>query len=638
MNMNRLMLITGVLIAAIAMFSAGTPAATTYTIKGSVMDKSNWKPVEGAIVHLIKEEVRVRTAQTDQAGKFKFSGLAPGKYSVEVEKLGWQAKRSGMLQLSDHDMNVTIALRSQAVTEPPVSVVKEPEQYVESQPVEVVEEVLEVQYDMAEKSTVRALGMVAMPSVHGELNTEQYDHLPENEFRSALREPLSTFSIDVDRASYSNTRRFLNSGEMPPVDAVRIEEFINYFEYDYPAPAGDDPLSIYSELSECPWNEDHELLMVGIKAREIKTADLPPMNLTFLIDVSGSMRHSSKLPLLKNGMRLLVDQMRPADRVAIVVYAGAAGLVLPSTSGADKQVILDAIERLQAGGSTAGAQGIKLAYEVALSNFKLNGNNRVILATDGDFNVGMSSDGELVRLIEEKRESGVFLTVLGFGTGNLKDSRMERLADKGNGNYAYIDNIQEARKVLVSEMGATMFTVAKDVKIQVEFNPAKVSSYKLIGYENRMLKNEDFNNDKKDAGEVGAGHTVTALYELVPAGTKETFATTDPLKYQRSELTQGGNELLTLKLRYKHPRSSASELMTEVVRDRSVKLSNTSKDFRFASSVAMFGMILRSSDHKGESNYRSVVDLAKGSRGEDENGYRSEFIRLVELASLLKPM
>lgn len=638
MNMNRLILITGILIAAIAVLSAGTPPATTYTIKGSVLDKSTWKPVEGALVHLIREEVRERTSQTDQAGKFRFTGLAPGKYAVEVEKLGWQAKRSGTLQLSDHDMSVTITLNRQAVTEPPVSVVKEPEQHVGSQPKNTVEEELEVQYDMAEKSAVRALGIVAMPPVHGEFNTEQYDHLPENEFRSALREPLSTFSIDVDRASYSNTRRFLNNGEMPPVDAVRIEEFINYFEYDYPAPAGDDPLSIYSELSECPWNKDHELLMVGIKAREIKTADLPPMNLTFLIDVSGSMRHSSKLPLLKNGMRLLVDQMRPVDRVAIVVYAGAAGLVLPSTSGADKQVILDAIERLQAGGSTAGAQGIKLAYDVTQTNFKQNGNNRVILATDGDFNVGMSSDGELVRLIEEKRESGVFLTVLGFGTGNLKDSRMEKLADKGNGNYAYIDNIQEARKVLVSEMGATMYTVAKDVKIQVEFNPAKVSSYKLIGYENRLLKNEDFNNDKKDAGEVGSGHTVTALYELVPAGTEEIFATTDPLKYQRSELTQGGNELLTLKLRYKHPRSSDSELMTEVVRDRSVKLSNTSKDFRFASSVAMFGMILRGSEHKGESNYGSVVDLAKGSRGEDENGYRSEFIRLVELASLLKPM
>jgi Ca-activated chloride channel family protein len=472
----------------------------------------------------------------------------------------------------------------------------------------------------------------------GDFNTEQYDHLPENEFRSARSEPLSTFSIDVDRASYSNTRRFLNSGSLPPVDAVRIEEFINYFDYDYPAPKGDQPLSVYNELADCPWNTDHKLLMVGIKAREIRTSDLPPMNLTFLIDVSGSMRHSNKLPLLKNGMRLLVDQMRPTDRVAIVVYAGAAGLVLPSTSGADRQVILDAIENLQAGGSTAGAQGIKLAYDVAVKNYRQNGNNRVILATDGDFNVGVSSDGELVRLIEQKRGSGVFLTVLGFGSGNLKDSRMEKLADKGNGNYAYIDNIQEAKKVLVSEMGATMFTVANDVKIQVEFNPARVSSYKLIGYENRLLKNEDFNNDKKDAGEVGSGHTVTALYELVPAGLEDMAGSVDPLKYQSSELLPGGNELLTLKLRYKYPGSPKSELMTRVVKDKHVKFSNASEDFRFASSVAMFGMILRNSCHKGISDYDKTVEMARAAKGDDDSGYRSEFIRLVELASLLKPM
>lgn len=463
-------------------------------------------------------------------------------------------------------------------------------------------------------------------------NTEAYDHIAENIFLSAASDPVSTFSIDVDRASYSNIRRFISGGGLPPKDAVRIEEMINYFSYDYPSPGSDHPFSVTTEVSEAPWNSLHKLVRIGIQGRRIDTEDLPPSNLVFLIDVSGSMRSPNKLPLLKSSFRMLVGQLRPVDRVALVVYAGAAGLVLPSTPGDQKDEILDAIEALEAGGSTAGGDGIKLAYEVARQNHIEGGNNRVILATDGDFNVGASSDAEMVRLIEEKREQGTFLTVLGFGVGNLKDSKMEKIADHGNGNFAYIDNLMEARKVLVTEMGGTLLTIAKDVKIQVEFNPLRVQAYRLIGYENRLLRDEDFNDDTKDAGELGAGHSVTALYEVIPVGVESAFLqAVDSLRYQsQGTLSEASDsqELLYVKLRYKHPDDNVSQLIERAVLDST---EGPSADLRFAAAVAGFGMLLRDSEYSGNLTLGDVLELARGSTGEDTEGYRTEFIRLVEI-------
>jgi len=464
-------------------------------------------------------------------------------------------------------------------------------------------------------------------------NTEEYDGINENIFHGALQNPLSTFSIDVDAASYSNIRRFIHNGQRPPKDAVRIEEMINYFTYDYRQPRGNDPFSIYTEISTAPWNNQHKLVHIGLQGKIIPTENLPSSNLVFLIDVSGSMEDVNKLPLLKSSFKLLVGQLREQDRVAIVVYAGAAGLVLPSTSGAHKQKIIEALDQLQAGGSTAGGAGIQLAYKIAAENFQKEGNNRIIIATDGDFNVGESSNGAMERLIEEKRKAGVFLTVLGFGMGNYKDSKMEILADKGNGNYAYIDNILEAQKVLVNEFGGTLFTIAKDVKLQVEFNPAKVQAYRLIGYENRMLKNEDFNNDKKDAGELGSGHTVTALYEIIPVGAQSEYFKTDPLKYQNTQVNpfaSATKEWMTVKFRYKHPGQEVSQLIVNTLSDREVSLDRASENFRWSAAVAGFGMILRESEYIGGFTTEQVLAIAETSRGEDKQGYRLEFINLVK--------
>ncbi len=466
-----------------------------------------------------------------------------------------------------------------------------------------------------------------------EFNTESYTAITENRFLPALDNPLSTFSIDVDVASYANTRRFLTGNSLPPKDAVRIEEFVNYFTYDYPDPEGEHPFSITAEVGACPWKPEHRLVHIGIQGERMDTEQLPPGNLVFLLDVSGSMNSPDKLPLLKSAMKMLVKNLRAEDRVAIVVYAGAAGLVLPSTKGTERETILGAIEKLSAGGSTAGGAGIKLAYTVASEHYRTDGNNRVILATDGDFNIGASSDAEMVRLIEQEREKGVFLTVLGFGTGNYKDSKMEQIADKGNGNYAYIDNVMEAKKVLVSEMGGTLLTIAKDVKIQVEFNPARVAAYRLIGYENRALANEDFNDDRKDAGELGAGHSVTALYEVVPVGVKTDVVKVDELKYQSRAVHDGGDELLTVKFRYKKPKGTESILIAQVVNDVVEEL--PSDNFRFSSAVAGFGMLLRDSEHKGGLTYEQVKGIAKHAMGADTEGYRHEFVRMVERAELL---
>lgn len=471
-----------------------------------------------------------------------------------------------------------------------------------------------------------------------DFNTEEYDRIYENEFLDALSNPLSTVSIDVDTASYSNARRFITDSMLPPADAVRIEEFINYFNYDYPQPVDEHPFSANVEVSEAPWNRDHQLVHIGLQGLDVPKEELPDSNLVFLLDVSGSMNHSNKLPLVKRGFQLLVDQMGERDSVAIVVYAGAAGLVLPPTNGDNKAAIYEAIESLEAGGSTAGGEGIELAYRVAAENFIEGGNNRVILATDGDFNVGPSSDAELIRLIEEKREEGIFLTVLGFGTGNYKDSKMEQLADKGNGNYAYLDSIREANRVLVSEMAGTLLTIAKDVKIQIEFNPSKVQAYRLIGYENRVLAKEDFEDDTKDAGELGAGTAVTFLYEIIPAGADEALRPTPELKYQDTEVSeeaQQSDELLTLKLRYKQPDGDESILMEYPVLDEALPLDQTSDNFRFSAAVAEFGMLLRDSAFKGDATYQDVRELARSAMGEDETGYRLEFLQLVETAELL---
>lgn len=464
-------------------------------------------------------------------------------------------------------------------------------------------------------------------------NTEEYDAINENIFHDALKNPLSTFSIDVDAASYSNIRRFINDGQRPPKDAVRIEEMINYFHYDYDQPTGSDPFAIHTQVSEAPWNAQHKLVLIGLQGRRVPTDNLPPSNLVFLIDVSGSMDEPNKLPLLVSSFKMLVQNLREQDHVAIVVYAGAAGLVLPPTPGSEKQTITAALDKLQAGGSTAGGAGIRLAYDVAAEHFKKGGNNRVILATDGDFNIGESSNAAMEELIGHERETGVYLTVLGFGMGNYKDSKMETLADKGNGNYAYIDNINEARKVLVNEFGGTLFTIAKDVKLQIEFNPAKVQAYRLIGYENRVLKNEDFNNDKKDAGDLGSGHTVTALYEIIPVGVEDKYFKVDDLKYQTSKIDPSAyhsNEMMTVKFRYKDPEGSESKLIVHPVANDPMPLARTSDNFRWSASVAAFGMLLRDSEFLNGYTSDEIAELATSAKGEDEEGYRREFINMVQ--------
>jgi Ca-activated chloride channel homolog len=465
-----------------------------------------------------------------------------------------------------------------------------------------------------------------------EFNTEGYSAIHDNGFKSPMREPLSTFSIDVDAASYSNVRRFIYEGQKPVPDAVRIEEMINYFDYDYPQPLDGQPFSIFYEQGECPWNRDNILLHIGLQGVKMSSKEVPPSNLVFLLDVSGSMDEPNKLPLVIKAMKLLVSQLRAQDRVAVVVYSGSSGLVLPSTPGNQREKIETALEQLHAGGSTAGSAGLKLAYEVAEENFVRDGNNRIILATDGDFNVGPSSNSEMERMIETYRNKGIFISVTGFGMGNYKDDKMEIIADKGNGNYNYIDNLMEAKKVFINEFSSTLYTIAKDVKIQIEFNPVYVKEYRLVGYENRMLNEEDFENDKKDAGEMGAGHTVTALYEIVPA--KGSEASVRKLKYQQPAVLNDASpnrELATIKFRYKKPDGDKSILIVETIPYKDEPVRETSDNFRFSAAVAGFGMLLRDSEYKGSMTYNIVLNLARGSKGRDEDGYRAEFIRMVEL-------
>jgi Ca-activated chloride channel homolog len=479
------------------------------------------------------------------------------------------------------------------------------------------------------------IGDELKPPVYPQFQRESYDSITENPFISTQNDPLSTFSIDVDTASYANVRRWLTGGNLPPVGAVRIEEMVNYFSYDYPEPEKG-PIGITTELGPCPWQPANKLVRIGLKAHDLNPKNIPPSNLVFLIDVSGSMNEDNKLPLLKQSMLMLTDELSAKDKVSIVVYAGADRVVLPPTSGDKKELIRQAITTLSSGGSTHASSGILTAYQLAKQSFISNGNNRIILASDGDFNVGVTSRGELERMVAKERESGVFLTVLGFGMGNYHDDTMEILADKGNGNYSYIDSLLEAKKVLIKQRAGTLFTLAKDVKLQIEFNPARVGGYRLIGYENRALADEDFNNDKKDAGEIGAGHTVTALYELLPVGS-QAIPKVDPLKYQPiTQASDNSDEVLTVKLRYKPLNRNESLLLTQTVTDNNKIFESTSDDFRFVATVAGFGMVLRHSNLVNHLSYSQLITMARNSRGTDDEGYRAEFIRLLEMGELLQ--
>ncbi|WP_345949432.1 von Willebrand factor type A domain-containing protein [Mucilaginibacter sp. PAMB04274] len=619
--------------------AALAPALASRMVTGHVFDASNKQPLVGVAIRI---EGGSTGAATDINGYYHLS--IPGNnttlmviyigYETQKVKVGKQSTLKIYLKPSKSTLDEVVVMgygvsEKRDITGSVANMSPAP-MYNQS----LAGRVAGIQITGAQqKNKIRGIYMPAPQE------SESYKGITENGFQNPNDNPLSTFSVDVDAASYSNIRRFINNGQLPPKDAVRIEEMINYFGYNLPAPTNGEPVAIHTELSAAPWNPKHRLLRIGLKARVVATNKLPASNLVFLIDVSGSMFSANKLPLVQSSLKMLVDQLRPQDKVAIVVYAGAAGLVLPSTSGDQKTTIKDAIDRLQAGGSTAGGEGIKLAYKTIKQNFLKSGNNRVIMATDGDFNVGASSDQDMEQLIEQERKSGVFLSVLGYGMGNYKDSKMETLADKGNGNYAYIDNITEARKTLVSEFGGTLFTVAKDVKLQLEFNPARVASYRLIGYENRMLNKEDFNNDLKDAGDMGAGHNVTALYEIIPAGVHDKFTNSvDPLKYQKAAQATTNfisNDMLTIKFRYKEPNGSVSKVSQAVVIDQPVALASTTNDFRFASAVAEIGMLLRDSEFKQNAKYDEAIKRARAAKGSDNEGYRAEFIKLAESAKLL---
>jgi len=609
--------IIAVLFAAAMMYAQ----SNLLTVTGNVTDADTSEPLPGVSV-LVKGTTMGTVTDVN------------GKYSIKVEQrktlvFSFVGYATQELTVSNAEMNVSLKPSNAAL-----------------------EEVVVVGYGAQRKSMMTGSvssvlqGRVAGVAVNSSASyyvpaysydtekNEEYSSFSENRFKDAKFDPLSTFSLDVDVASYSNIRRMINQGQKPEKDAVRVEQFINYFSYNYPNPSGKHPIGVHTETQPCPWNKEHLLVRIGVKAKEVPSEKLPASNFVFLIDVSGSMFSPNRLPLVKSSLKLLTNNLRDKDLVSIVVYAGAAGEVLPATSGADKQKIFEALDKLEAGGSTAGGAGIELAYKVAQKNFIKDGNNRVILCTDGDFNVGVSSEKGLETLIEEKRKTGVYLTVLGYGMGNYKDSKLQTLSQKGNGNHAYIDNLQEANRVLVQEFGSTMYAVAKDVKMQVEFNPAYVNAYRLVGYESRLLNKEDFNDDTKDAGELGAGHTVTAFYEIIPVGVKNIFGGVDELKYQKSETllsSQGllNNEMMTVKLRYK-PLDSESSVKMEIPVLMSDKNKTPSDDFTFASSVAMFGQLLRNSDFKGTSCYDDLVALARKGFGEDRQGYRHEFVRLAE--------
>lgn len=622
------------------------PTSADVVITGRITAAETGAPLAGARVGV---DATRRSASTGPDGRYRLAlpqGVAGRGVVLIVTANGHEPRRVPVEIASEH-VTVDVALRAAAITlDPAVVTSTEARARQESASADAVFQAMDGPLPPPPPPVAQsraAGGAIAghpMPLHPRGMDTEEYDYRADNEFLAVAQRPLSTFSVDVDRASYGNVRRFLLEGQRPPEDAVRVEEMINYFPYAYPEPSGDDPFSVTIETSAAPWRPEHRLVRIGLRSAAVDVDGLPPSNLVFLIDVSGSMAGPDRLQLVQRSLRMLVEQLMPEDRVAIVVYAGSAGLVLPSTPGSDRRTILEAIDRLEAGGSTAGGAGLRLAYEVAREHHVRGGNNRVILATDGDFNVGMSSNGEMVRLIQERRDQGTHLTVLGFGRGNLNDSMMQQIAQHGNGNYSYIDSLLEARKALVEEMGGTLVTVASDVKLQVEFNPERVAAYRLIGYENRLLADQDFNDDTVDAGEIGAGHTVTALYEVVPAGIRsDVLRYSTPLRYgdgpdagaDRQSSTRAGagsNELAFLQVRYKRPGADRSVLMERPILDSRAA---PSAELTFVSAVAGFGMLLRDSPHRGELEGADVLRMARAGRGSDPQGYRAEFVRLVEL-------
>jgi Ca-activated chloride channel homolog len=615
--------------------AAPTAARRAAEVEGRVQDPTGAE-LPGAAIEVVEQNTGARfTARSDRSGEFDLIGLPAGTYVLKAEIPGFQAAvtppfelRAGQGERRDVMMAVAAATETIGVAgaAPAATSLGSGVSGHQARALAL----------RARADRLGAKDDVAQEERSRSFNREAYAHRSENDYLAVAQHPLSTFSVDVDTASYANVRRFLNEGARPPVGAVRIEEMVNYFPYDYAGPAGQDPFAAHFEMTPAPWNPKHRLLRIGIKAREI--ARRPASNLVFLLDVSGSMNEPRKLPLVKRSLALLVDQLTARDRVAMVVYAGAAGLVLPPTSGDQKGELHAALERLQAGGSTNGGAGIQLAYDLASRNFIPGGVNRVILATDGDFNVGVTDEASLVRLIEAKARTGVFLSVFGFGMGNYQDDRLESLADKGNGNYGYIDTLNEARKALVEQTHSTLVTVAKDVKLQIEFNPSRVLAYRLLGYENRLLRPEDFKDDKKDAGEVGAGHAVTALYELVPAGGEPKGGQADPLAYQspaRPTAASGAGELARLKLRYKEPEGSQSRPLEWKVRDEEASLQSASADFKLAAAVAGFGMLLQDSPHRGDLTLDEVLRLGEEGLGPDRFGYRAEFLELVRMAKPL---
>ena len=613
---------------ALILFSfVGSTQEKLGTIEGTCQELSTGLPLKDVKVSLKDANGKTIQAVSDSVGFYSFAKVLPGIYSLEANYPVYTKQTFTKLNVTAGQKIIqNISFSSPGIPAPVDNL--------------ITTGVVSKDYQNAGVTRESKMnnGVYGNSAYDIDQNTEAYNAINENGYKNVTTNPLSTFSVDVDAASYSNARRFIVGGSKPPVDAVRVEEFINYFDYDYPDPTDEHPFSITTEIGNCPWNQNNKLVHIGLQAERLKTKDLPTNNLVFLLDVSGSMNAENKLPLLKKSFQLLIEELRAEDRVAIVVYAGAAGVVLESTATTkeNKIKILESLDGLNAGGSTAGGQGIQLAYKVAEQYFVEGGNNRVILATDGDFNVGMSSDGEMQRLIEDKRNSGIFLTCLGFGMGNYKDSKLEVLADKGNGNYAYIDNLLEAKKVLVTEIGGTLLTLAKDVKIQVEFNPMVVESYRLVGYENRLLNEEDFNDDKKDAGEIGAGHSVTALYEIVLKGAG-TAPTVDDLRYQQPQHGESAlsNEMLTVKFRYKKPDGDTSILIEKNLENKLADWKLLSDDFKFSAAVAAWGMLLRNSEYKGTATYDLILEWAKEGKGEDKNGYRAEFIRLVELTKLM---
>jgi Ca-activated chloride channel family protein len=638
--MRRVLVVVGLVAAVMVAVSTLRGQSGTGRLEGVISDGSRTQ-LAAVQVRLIDDAKRARySARTDDAGRFSFFDVQVGTYELVAELAGFSALHLPVAVKGSGTESVSLIMYAVRAGEPRGDLAP-----LAGQAGQERHQVQQGQYGAAAARMSDALihGALAAPALgkaspapwnRPQFNTEGYDKIDGHQWTDATRKPLSTFSIDVDTASYANVRRFLNSGQLPPKDAVRTEELVNYFSYDYPQPDGAAPFSIATALGPSPWHPGYRLALVALQARRMASDRLPPRNLVFLVDVSGSMMQPNKLPLVKASLSMLAQNLTGRDHVAIVVYAGAAGLVLPPTPGDDSSSILEALGRLEAGGSTNGASGLLLAYRTAATHFVTGGVNRVILATDGDFNVGVTSQGDLIRLVEEQRASGIALSVLGFGMGNLKDSTMEQIADKGNGNYSYIDDLSEARKVLVEEAGGTLVTVAKDVKLQVEFNPKTVAAYRLIGYENRALAERDFNDDAKDAGELGAGHAVTALYEIVPAGQHVDMPGIDPLKYQAATVLSAeapSGELMTVKIRHKQPEGSTSALMSQPVWGQD----HVTPELGFASAVAEFGMLLRESELRGTASFDAARRRAEQFRGRDVHGHRAEFVRLIGLAQSL---